>query len=249
MMLLKVKVINHPQIKMCFLDLIVEEHENEIEILHSQIQSYDFHDPKEFLQNLPSPSHEEIVLPFDFQIEDNHAFKEKTEELGARIVTEDFSVSSPEIVPHIYVRTPPKISLHPHAVVSPTSSSTSQSTFSTPPSTTHTPTIISTLLVVPFLPTLPFIPVNMDQKGPEETIPHDAFVDPIADYMELLLNSKSLTCCLYEDQVYQQWPFYVTILIMGAHDRIMPPISLVISQAVHFFLHLLKWLHWMFHFT
>jgi len=50
---------------MYFLDLVVEKYENEIELLHSQIQSYDIRDPMEFLHNLPSPNHEEIVLPSD----------------------------------------------------------------------------------------------------------------------------------------------------------------------------------------
>lgn len=35
--LLKVKEIQQPQIRMCLLDLLMEELENEIEILHSQI--------------------------------------------------------------------------------------------------------------------------------------------------------------------------------------------------------------------
>jgi len=86
----------------------------------------------------------------------------------------------------------------------------------------------------------------MNQEGPEKAIPHDAFVDPVADYIKDLLNSKFVTCFLCEDQIHQQWPFYVTILIMGAHDQIMLLISLTISQAVHLFLQLLDWLHWHF---
>jgi len=84
----KIRKYSH-EIKMCFLNLVVEKYENEIKLFHSQIQSYDFHDPKEFLQNLPSPSHEKIVLPPDLQIEDNHAFKRKTEKLVAGFCTED----------------------------------------------------------------------------------------------------------------------------------------------------------------
>ena len=117
LVLLKVKRTQQPQIRMYFLDLVMEEHENEIQLVHSQIQSFDFHDPKEFLQNLPSPSHEEIVLPCDLQIEDNLAFKIKVEVLVAGFVTED-------------------------------------------------------------------VAVPLDQEGPKETIPHNVFMDPVADYME-----------------------------------------------------------------
>jgi hypothetical protein len=136
-----------------FLDLIVERYEKEIEFLQSQIHSYHFRDPEAFLQNLPSPSHEEIVLPSDLQIEDNgvYVIKAKTEDLVAGLITKEANLSS-------------------------------------------------------------------NQEGPEEAIPHDVFIDPISDYMELLLNSSSLACFLREDQIHQQRPFSVTILIMGAHD-------------------------------
>lgn len=66
LMLLAVKTAECPhKIKMCCLHLVVQKYENEIELLHSHIHSYVFRNPKEFLQNLPSPNHEEIVLPFD----------------------------------------------------------------------------------------------------------------------------------------------------------------------------------------
>jgi hypothetical protein len=167
-----------------FFDLVVERYVNEIELLQSQIQSYHFRDPEAFFQNLPSPSHEEIVLPSDLQIEDNYVyvFKAKTEDLVAGLITKEANLSS-------------------------------------------------------------------DQEGPEEAIPHDVFIDPISDYMELLLNSSSLACFLREDQIHQQRPFYTTILIIGAHDRIVLPSSLTISEPVHLFLQLLKWLHWLFDFT
>ena len=222
--------------KINFLELVIEKYEREIDLLHSQIRLYDFHDPQDFLQNLPSPSHKEIVLPSDFQIQDDHVFNANSEELFAGLIVEDFAVSSPETLPHIYIPTPSKVSFHPHVVISPNSSSISQNTLSTPSSTTRTPTIISTPPLVQSLPAISFIPVNMNQEGPEKNIPHDAFVDPVADYIEDFLNSKSVTCFLCEDQIYQQWPFSVTILIMGAHDQIMLPISLTISQPVHFFL-------------
>ena len=68
-----------PQLKICVLELVSEKYENGIKIFHFQIQSYNFQDPKEFLENLPSPKQEEIVLPFDLQIEDDYSFKHKTE--------------------------------------------------------------------------------------------------------------------------------------------------------------------------
>ena len=57
--------------------------------MHSQIQSYNFRDPKEFLENIPSPKKEEIVLPFDLQIEDDYSFKENTEEIVSGFNIED----------------------------------------------------------------------------------------------------------------------------------------------------------------
>lgn len=180
--LLKVKTIKQPQIRIPFLDLVVEEHENEIEFLHSRIRSYDFPNPKEFFQNLPSPSRKEIVLPSDLQIEDDHPFKRKNEVPAAEVVTKDAVVPS-------------------------------------------------------------------DKESLEETLPHDVFVNPVADYMEDLFNSKSLTYSLYGDQDIQKIPSYVTILIMGAHGQTMFLISPTISQTVCFLLQVLKWLHWLFHFT
>lgn len=48
LLLIKVRAIPQPQIKICLLDLIVEEHEKDIKLLHCQIQSYDFQDPNFF---------------------------------------------------------------------------------------------------------------------------------------------------------------------------------------------------------
>ena len=70
-----------PQLKICVLELVSERYENGIKVFHSKIQSYNFRDPKEFLENLPSPKQEEIVLPFDLQIEDDYDFKYNTEEI------------------------------------------------------------------------------------------------------------------------------------------------------------------------
>ena len=64
-----------PKVKICVLELVAKKYENGIKLFHSQIQSYNFEDPKEFLGTLPSPKQEEIVLPFDWKIEDDYAFK------------------------------------------------------------------------------------------------------------------------------------------------------------------------------
>ena len=72
-----------PQVKKWLLDLISENYENEIKLLDSQIQSYNFQDPKEFLENIPSPKQEEIVLPFDMQIDDDYVFEYKTGNVDA----------------------------------------------------------------------------------------------------------------------------------------------------------------------
>jgi len=63
------------------------------------------------------------------------------------------------------IPTPAKVSLHPHITVShsPSSSSTPQGTYSTPPSTTHTPFIPFPPLV-PFVPVVPVIPPNMANR-------------------------------------------------------------------------------------
>ena len=63
--------------------MVVEKFENDIELLDSQIQSYNFLDLKEFLENLPSPKQEEIVLPVDLQIDDDYVFKYKAEVVDA----------------------------------------------------------------------------------------------------------------------------------------------------------------------
>ena len=57
--------------KICFLALVVEIFEKDIEILNLQIESYSFQDPKKFMENLPSPKQEEILLPCDLQIDQN----------------------------------------------------------------------------------------------------------------------------------------------------------------------------------
>ena len=64
-----------------------------------------------------------------------------------------------------YIQTPAKASIPPNiTVVSPSSSSTSQSTFSTPPSAAHISTPVPAVPAVPFLPVAPFIPINMANR-------------------------------------------------------------------------------------
>ena len=46
------------ELKKIFLDLVVERYETEIEILNLQEQSYQFRDPRAFLESLPSPKRE-----------------------------------------------------------------------------------------------------------------------------------------------------------------------------------------------
>ena len=72
-----------------FPKIVVEKCEIDIELLNSQIQSFNFQDPKEFLENSPFPKQEEIVLRFDLQIEDDYDFKYKTEEIVSGFNIED----------------------------------------------------------------------------------------------------------------------------------------------------------------
>lgn len=51
--------------KICFLALISRRFKKGIKLFDFQIHSYSFQDPKQFLENIPSPKQEEIVLPFD----------------------------------------------------------------------------------------------------------------------------------------------------------------------------------------
>jgi serine/threonine protein kinase len=75
--------------KISFLEVVVEKFENYIELLDSQIQSYNFRDLKELLENLPSPKQEEILLPIDWQIDDDCVFQYKAEVVDAGFNFED----------------------------------------------------------------------------------------------------------------------------------------------------------------
>ena len=73
-----------PKNKICFLGLAAKKLENEIELLDVQIGSYDFQDPKQFLESLPPPKKEEIVIPFDLQIEEKYGYELDLVELESR---------------------------------------------------------------------------------------------------------------------------------------------------------------------
>ena len=168
-----------PKLKICVLEIISENYENEIKLLHSQIHSYNFWNPKEFFENLPSPKQEEIVLSFDLHIEDDYSFKHKTEEIVSRLNIQN----------------------------------TTEQLFI---------------------------------EGLETQIIHYDFNDPIANYMENIFSSNLQTCFIYEDQIYQRWPFHILSLIIKAHDHTILPILLTSNQVIHLFLQLLDWLHWHF---
>jgi len=55
--------------KFSFLGLVAKIFEKDIELLALQIQFYSFQDPKNFLENIPSPKQDEILLPSDLQID------------------------------------------------------------------------------------------------------------------------------------------------------------------------------------
>jgi len=71
-----------PEGKIYYLELVVERFEKEIELLDSQSQPYDFQSIDEFLENLPSPRRDEIVSPFDLQIDEEWVVKNKTRTVG-----------------------------------------------------------------------------------------------------------------------------------------------------------------------
>jgi hypothetical protein len=71
--------------KSCFLGLVAERLENEFELLDVQFESYDFQDPKQFLESLPPPKREEIVIPFDLQIKEGYGCEPNFVELESRI--------------------------------------------------------------------------------------------------------------------------------------------------------------------
>ena len=64
--------LNHlPALKKMFLDLVIDRYEAELELLNSQEISYEFRDPRAFLESLPPPKNKEIPLLFDIQEEED----------------------------------------------------------------------------------------------------------------------------------------------------------------------------------
>ena len=70
--------------KSCFIGLIAERLENGFELLDFQIESHDFQDHKQFLESLPPPKREEIVIPFELQIEEEYGYEPDIVELESR---------------------------------------------------------------------------------------------------------------------------------------------------------------------
>ena len=71
---------NYPyNIKICFLELVAEKLEKDIELLNTHIQSYSFQHPKQFYENLTSPKPRDIVSSFDFLIDESFVCKHKSE--------------------------------------------------------------------------------------------------------------------------------------------------------------------------
>ena len=58
-----------PKAKTGFFELVVENFEKEIQYLNDQIQSYEFRDPKKFLETLPPSKQQTIELPVDVCID------------------------------------------------------------------------------------------------------------------------------------------------------------------------------------
>ena len=67
-------------LKKIFLELVVERYEVEVEFLNSQEKSYQFRDPKAFLESIPPPKKEEIPLPLEIQEEGDWTFKSHIED-------------------------------------------------------------------------------------------------------------------------------------------------------------------------
>ena len=72
-----------PKDKTDLIELVVENFEKEIQYLNDQIQSYEFRDPKTFLETLPPSKQETIELPVDVCI-DSLQLAVCVEELGQK---------------------------------------------------------------------------------------------------------------------------------------------------------------------
>ena len=69
-----------PLLREIFLELVVERCGAEIELLSSQEISYEFRDPRAFLESLPPPKRENIPLLFEIQEEEDPVFMSHTED-------------------------------------------------------------------------------------------------------------------------------------------------------------------------
>ena len=87
-----------PEVKTCFLELVVERFEREIELLDSQTQPHDFQSIDEFLENLPSPRRDEIVSPFDLQNDEERVVKNKTRNEGLVLGFNSKDITGDEII-------------------------------------------------------------------------------------------------------------------------------------------------------
>ena len=74
----KLKNYSHKS-KICVLELLAENLERDIELLNTQIHSYNFQSPKQFYEELTSPKPKDIVSSFDFLIEEYVVCKHKSE--------------------------------------------------------------------------------------------------------------------------------------------------------------------------
>jgi hypothetical protein len=64
------------------------------------------------------------------------------------------------------------------------------------------------------------------------------FIDPVANYMELLFSITVQSCFLYNDQICNQLPVHILALIFIKHD-----------EETQSWDQLLGWLHWHFFIT
>lgn len=89
--------------------------------------------------------------------------------------------------------------------------------------------------------------VLADQGGLEKEFLHNVPIDRVADYLELVLNSKYLTYYLSKHQIHEQRCMYAHKFVIEIHDLRILLALWTISQSLQFLLQFLKWLHWLFH--
>jgi hypothetical protein len=87
-----------PESKIYVLELVVERFEREFELLDSQTQPYDFQSIDKFLENLPSPRRDEIVSPFDLQIDEEWVVMNKTQNEGLVLGFNSKDIAGDEII-------------------------------------------------------------------------------------------------------------------------------------------------------